>query len=104
MTDKTQAQLVEQAIATLFKVSDFFTSNGDAGNQGDMHEKKMAYGILLQSCDLMEMTRNGIEKKIADIKHELAQVRFTVKSFSGYIYTLLSNWTTYKGASSSMYK
>ena len=74
MTGKAQAQLMEQAITSLFKVADNFTSSGDAGNRDDMREKKMAYGILLQSCDLMKMTRDGIERKIADIKHELAEV------------------------------
>ena len=75
-----KAAHLEQAITSFFKVDDNFTSSGDAANRDDMREKKMAYGILLHSCDLMRMTKDGIERKIAETKLELAEVRFRVKS------------------------
>ena len=60
----------QQAVASLFKVTNIFTSGGDAKNQADMDERKMEYGILLQRSGLMEMTKGAIEKQIADIKHK----------------------------------
>ena len=60
----------QQAIAALFKVTNIFTSGGDADIQADMDEKKTGYGILLQRSGLMELSKDAIEKQIADIKHK----------------------------------
>ena len=60
----------KQAIESLFKVTNIFTSGDDADIQADMDEKKMEYGILLQRSGLMEMTKDALERQIADTKHK----------------------------------
>ena len=52
MAKEKQAEELDRAITPLFKV----ISRDDVSFQAKMHEKQMAYGILLQSCGLMEMT------------------------------------------------
>ena len=58
----------QEAIESLFEVTDLFTSGGDADKQADMQEKKDAYGIVLQRSGLMG--KDAIEKQIADTKHK----------------------------------
>ena len=60
----------QHAIASLFKVTNIFTSGDDADIQADMDERKMEYGILLQRSGLMEMTKDAIERQIADTKRK----------------------------------
>ena len=60
----------QQAIASLFKVTNIFTSGGDADIQASMDERKMEYGILLHRSGLMEMTKDAIEKQIGEMKHK----------------------------------
>ena len=73
MSREEQAQSMEQAIESLFKVANFTTSSSDAAFKAEMREKQMAYGILLHSCGLIEMTEDAIERKIEDMKHELEE-------------------------------
>ena len=65
MTGKQRVQTIKQAITSLFQVT------GDAGYQAEMHEKQMAYGILLDSCSLMDMTADAIAKTVEVIKGSL---------------------------------
>ena len=77
VTEEDQARLIEQAIALLFQVTDLMRSR-DAGFRAEMREKQMAYGILLHSCGLLEMTEDAIAKKVEAIKcslHKSSMVR-----------------------------
>ena len=77
VTGEEQARLIEQAIAPLFQVTDIMRSR-DAGFRAEMREKQMAYGILLDSCGLLEMTEDAITKKVEVMKctlHEYSMVR-----------------------------
>ena len=77
VTGEEQAQLIEQAIAPLFQVTDIMRSR-DAGFRAEMREKQMAYGILLDSCGLLEMTEDAITKKVEVMKctlHKYSMVR-----------------------------
>ena len=77
MTGKEQARLIDQAIAPLFQVTDLMRSR-DAGFRAEMREKQMAYGILLDSCGLLEMTEDAFVQKIEVIKcslHKFSKVR-----------------------------
>ena len=70
MTGEEQVQSIKQAIASLFEVTNLFTSSGNASHRAEMREKQMAYGILLHSCGLME-TKNA-ESKIMEMKCKLS--------------------------------
>ena len=69
--EKEQTKTIKEAIESLFKVSKIFTSSGNADEQAKMSELQMGFGILLQSCGLMEMTKDAVEGKIMDMKHKL---------------------------------
>ena len=75
----------QEVIAPLFEVTDFFTSGDDADIEAaDMHENKKEFGILLQRSGLM--TKDAIEKQIADMKHkfdEASKVRISLISTAG---------------------
>ena len=78
VTGEEQARLIEQAITPLFQVTDLPVRSRDASFQAEMREKQMAYGILLDSCGLMEMTEDAIAQKVEALKcslHELSKVR-----------------------------
>ena len=65
MTEEEQVQTMKQAIGSLFEITNLFSSSGDAGQQAEMRDKQMAYGILLHSCDLID-TKNA-ESKIMEM-------------------------------------
>ena len=71
MTKEEQAQSLEQAIESLFKVANFATSSSDAAIKAEMREKQMAYGILLHSCGLIEMTDDAVNME--DVKCKLSE-------------------------------
>ena len=71
MTGEQRAQTIKQAITSLFQVTDLLISSRDTGYQAEMHEKQMAYGILLDSCRLMDMTADAIAKTVEVIKGSL---------------------------------
>lgn len=84
MTKEEQAQSMEQALESLFKVANFPTSSSDDAFKAEMREKQMAFGILLHSCGLIEMTEDTIESNIDDIKHKLdeaSRVRVRLTEF-----------------------
>ena len=67
MTKEKQAEVLDCAITPLFKV----TSSDDGSSQAEMHKKQMAYGILLQSCGLMEVDGDVlIIQKNMKVSHE----------------------------------
>ena len=61
----------KQAIASLFEVTDLFTCTNDSGMKTGMMEKKKVYGTLLQSLDLVNMSKDSFEEKIMSIKSGL---------------------------------
>ena len=65
------AQMIKKAIESLFRVSDISTSNNEADYQVKMREIQMAFGILLENCGVMELTKNEIERHIIETKLEL---------------------------------
>ena len=68
----------KQAIASLFEVTDLFTRTNDNGMKTGMMEKKKVYGTLLQSLDLVNMSKDSFEEKIMSIKSGLdSKVRIT---------------------------
>ena len=68
----------KQAIASLFEVTDLFTRSNDGGMKAEMMEKKKVYGTLLQSLDLVNMSKDSVEEKIMPIKSGLySKVRIT---------------------------
>ena len=73
MTKEEQAQSLEQAIESLFKVANFATSSSDAAIKAEMREKQMAYGILLHSCGLIEMTDDAVKNNMEDVKCKLSE-------------------------------
>ena len=78
MTGNEQARLIEQAIAPFFQVTDLLMFSRNAGFRAEMREKQMAYGILLDSCGLLEMTEDAIATKVEVIKcslHKSSKVR-----------------------------
>ena len=75
---KEQHQETKQVIASLFKVTDLFTSTNDGGMKAKMMEKKMVYGTLLQHLDLINVSNDAVEEKIMVIKSGLdSKVRIT---------------------------
>lgn len=58
-------QVMKDAIESLF------TTSGSVASQAEMSEIQMAFGILLQSCGLLELTKDEIGKKIEETKHKL---------------------------------
>ena len=71
MRGEEQVQTIKKAIASLFEITNLFSSCGDASHQAEMREKQMAYGILLHSCGLME-TKNA-ESKIMEMNCKLKE-------------------------------
>ena len=71
MTGKERAEMIEQAITSLFQVTNLPVFSRDAGFQAEMREKQMAYGILLDSRGLMDMTRDANAKIVEFIKCRL---------------------------------
>ena len=71
MTGKERTQTIKQAITSLFQVTNLPVFSRDAGFQAEMHEKQMAYGILLESCSLMDMTRDKIARMVEVFKCNL---------------------------------
>ena len=71
MTEKEPTQRMARAIALLFEVTHHFTSGSHACFKAEMMDKQMAYGILLRSCGIMEMTEHAFEKTITDVKQQL---------------------------------
>ena len=65
--EEEQTKKINEAIESLFTVTNIFTSTGDEA-KSEIH---MIFGILLQSCGLMEMTKDEIESWIVDMKHKL---------------------------------
>ena len=62
-------------MAPLFHVS---SPSRNAGFQAEMREKQMAYGILLGSCGLLEMTEDAIARTVEAMKcslHKSLKVR-----------------------------
>ena len=91
MSREEQAQSMEQAIESLFKVENFTTSSSDAA---EMREKQMAYGILLHSCGLIEMTDDAVKNNMEDVKCKLSEasrvrVRLTECIKLGCLYIIL---------------
>lgn len=75
MTRNEQDRLIEQAMAPLFHVS---SPSRNAGFRAEMREKQMAYGILLGSCGLLEMTEDAIARTVEAMKcslHKSSKVR-----------------------------
>ena len=68
---KEQHQETKQAIASLFQVTDLFTSSGDSRIKAEMMQKKKMYGTLLQHLDLIKMSRDTLEEKTMLIKSGL---------------------------------
>ena len=66
-----RVQMTRQAIESLFKVRDISTSSNEADYHVRMQEIQTAFGSLLESCGVMELTKNEIERKIFETKHEL---------------------------------
>ena len=66
-----RVQMTRQAIESLFKVTDISTSSNEADYHVRMRKIQMAFGSLLESCSVMELTKNKIERKIFETKHEL---------------------------------
>ena len=66
-----RAQMMKKAIESLFRVRDTSTSNNEADYQVKMREIQMAFGILLENCGVMELTKNEIERHIIETKLEL---------------------------------
>ena len=66
-----RVQMTRQAIESLFKVRDISTSSNEADYHVRMQKIQMAFGSLLESCGVMELTKNEIERKIFETKHEL---------------------------------
>ena len=71
MTEEEHVETIKQAIGSLFKITNLFSSSGDASYQAEMCDKQMAYGILLHSCGLME-TKNA-ERKIMEMNCKLKE-------------------------------
>ena len=67
MTKQEKAERIGQAITLLFEVP----SSGDTGYQFDMSEMKMVYGILLQSCGLIEMSEEASQRAVAHMKGKI---------------------------------
>lgn len=57
----------------LFEVTELFTSchHEHTDFRAEMKEKQKAYGFLLHTCDLMEMTDDRVEKETMDIREKL---------------------------------
>ena len=79
MAGADDTQIMKKAIESLFRVSHILTSSGDSDSK-EMNEIQMAFGILLESCGLMELTMDEIERKSIDTKHKL-QVNFDVSYY-----------------------
>lgn len=77
MAGAGDTQIIKKVIEPLFRVS-YIASSGDSDSK-EMNEIQMAFGILLESCGLMELTMDEIERKSIDTKHKL-QVNFDIKS------------------------
>ena len=63
MTGTKRAQSMEQAIASLFRVTDC--------GSAEMCDKQMAFGILLDSCSLRQMTEDAITREVEDMNWKL---------------------------------
>ena len=90
MTGKQRAQTIKQAITSLFQVTDLLMSSRDAAYQAEMREKQMAYGILLDSCYLRNMTGDAIARAVEAIKgslHKSSKVRNSITYFYKLIYS-----------------
>ena len=62
---------MRRAIESLFRVRDISISSNEADYHVKMHEIQTAFGILLESCGVMELTKNEIERHIIETKLEL---------------------------------
>ena len=71
ITGTDQAQTVKKAIESLFRVRDISTSNNESDYHVKMREIQMAFGILLESCGVMQLTKNEIERHIIETKLKL---------------------------------
>ena len=71
ITGTDRAQTVKKAIESLFRVRDISTSNNESDYHVKMREIQMAFGILLESCGVMELTKNEIERHIIETKLKL---------------------------------
>ena len=90
MTGKERAEMIKQAITSLFRVTNLLVFNRDAGFQAEMRENQMAYGILLDSRSLMDMTGDAITRIVDGIKcslHKSSMVRNSSSlNFNSIIY------------------
>ena len=82
MTGEQRVQTIKRAIISLFQVNDLPISSRDAGYQAEMREKQMAYGILLESCSLMDMTKDAIARTVEVIKGSLHKSTMVRNSLS----------------------
>ena len=73
MAGAGDTQIMKKAIESLFRVS-YIASSGESDSK-ESNEIQMAFGILLESCGLMELTMDEIERKSIETKHKL-QVNF----------------------------
>ena len=72
-------------VSSLFEVTDFFTSGGDAKIQANMQEKKKEYGIFLQRRGLM--AKDAIEKQITDMRHKFDNSKVKIRLICSLIAT-----------------
>ena len=70
MVGTGDTQIMKKVIESLFRVSCIFTSSSDIDSK-EMNEIQMAFGILLESCGLMELTEDEIESKSIDTKQKI---------------------------------
>lgn len=70
MVGTADTQIMKKVIESLFRVSCIFTSSSDIDSK-EMNEIQMAFGILLESCGLMELTEDEIESKSIDTKQKI---------------------------------
>ena len=78
MTGKKPAETIKQAITSLFQVTHHPVFSRGDGFQAEMREKQMAYGTLLDSRGLMDMTSDAIARIVEAIKcslHKSSTVR-----------------------------
>ena len=66
-----RAQTMKKAIESIFRVRDISTSSNETDYHVKMREIQTAFGILLESCGVMELTKNEIERHIIETKREL---------------------------------
>ena len=78
ITGTERDETIKQAITSLFQVTNLPVFSRDAGFQAEMREKQMAYGTLLDSRGLMDMTEDEIARIVENMKcnlHKYSMVR-----------------------------